>query len=346
MELFGFSLLELAGLGGSFWGSLKFLDFILSVVPRLSKAKAAIFAGLSSATNHFFFKRAAIKSDIESTVNEVVFKLQDELPSGWIKRASVKWVRDLESRDKAPEGEIIVRVRPVQNQSLNLMFAVKTFFSNALFPDMLHVIPEIKSKACIMLLTKRALVNKSPSLTENFNKILLESEIQADVSFIRTFTSFERLDNFGFFTSALLREIASVTNGSMYNELRANLSTEIDQIVDHMKAFTNELGSGNGKVTTAKWSRVGPVNGYSFLLVAHPNISDTSVYITRTKEKIEQGVTRLYILAKEEQRQFAKQVIQAIVCSTEFEIEDTFSLHRDYRNNLGGYGAVLRLKKT
>ena len=304
----------------------------------------SIFSFLASATNHFFFKRAAIKSDIESTVNEVVFKLQDELPSGWIKRASIRWVKDLERRDKAPIGEIIVRVRPVQNQNMNLMFAVKTFFSNALFPDMLHVIPEVKARACVMLLTKRALTNKSPALTESFNKFLLESEIQADENFIQNFASFEKLDNFGFFTSALLREIASVANGSMYNELRTSISTEIDQIVTHMKAFTNELGSGNGMVTRAKWSRIGPVNCYSFLLVANPNMSDTSVYVTRTKEKIEQGVTRLYILAKEEQKLFANQVIQSIIRNTKLEIEDTFSLHRDYRNNLGGYGAVLKLK--
>lgn len=321
---------------------LTFFNLLISLVPKLSGLKAKALGYLSDSFNFIFLRRAAVKSDIENTVNSVVFELQKELPKGWIKKASIQWVRNLERKDKAVEGELILRIRPVSGEETNLIYAVTAFFDTILFPDTNKVIPSRKMRASSLLVSRRALVQKNSSFKDLFNKTQLEDAIQADDKFIHDFTKFEKLDNLGFFTGAFLREMHTIAERSLYNEMRTGIEKELNQVLEHMCTFVRELCSEKGQVTDeSKWSRTGPVTSYAFLLVARPNNSGTKGYVEKAKSRKIEGVDRLYILAREEQKHFAKQVVNEIAKSGEYKIEDTFTLTKDYRCNNGGYGAIL-----
>lgn len=324
---------------------IAFLNGLFNLIPNLSRLKADLFKYLADSFNFVFLRRAAIKSDIENIVNNVVFQLQAELPKGWIKRASIKWVRDLNRRDQAPEGELILRIRPHSGEEENLVYAVSAFFENIMFPTVNQVIPVRKLRASVLLVSRRALAQKNPSLKDLFNATVLENQIQADQHFIHDFTKFERLDNLGFFTSAYLREMYAIAKESIYTEMRTKIDTELNQVLEHMCQFVKGLGSENGQIKDENlWSRKGPVTSYAFLLVARPDNSGARVYVDRARERKTAGVTRLYLLAREEQKNFAMQVVNEIVRTGEYELEDGFGLHRDYRCNHGGYGAILVTK--
>jgi hypothetical protein len=124
--------------------------------------------------------------------------------------------------------------------------------------------------------------------------------------------------------------------------MRTGIDKELNQVLEHMSSFVRELCSEGGQVNDeSKWSRTGPVTSYAFLLVARANNSGARSYVERAKMRKIEGVDRLYILAREEQKNFAKQVVNEIVRSGEYKLEDSFSLHKDYRCNIGGYGAIL-----
>jgi hypothetical protein len=123
------------------------------------------------------------------------------------------------------------------------------------------------------------------------------------------------------------------------------METELNQVLEHMCLFVRGLGSENGQIKDENlWSRKGPVTSYAFLLVARSDNNGAKAYVDRALERKIAGVSRLYVLAREEQKNFAKQVVTEIARTGEYTVEDSFDLHRDYRCNNGGYGAILVTK--
>lgn len=315
------------------------VDLLFKTIPQLAEIKSKFWHWLADTYNFRKAKKMAVKSDMEKIINHVVFQLQDELPRGWLQRAAIKWVRDITKPAETPEGEVILRVRPNADQNLSLAYGVHSFFSRALFPKIGDLIPSDRRGGAILLVTRRALASHSPSLRTLFEDNLLEQAIRANADVLTSFNEFETLDNRGFFTSALLREMHEVTLLARFSPLRTTIGTELTSIVKHMLAFARELGTGI--VTTAHWSRKGPVTSYAFLLVARPDNNGVKNYVVRARERLAEGITRLYILAREEQKDFALQVIREIAKLPEYRLDETFDLSKDYRCHEGGIGALL-----
>lgn len=322
---------------------LTFVDLLFNTVPKLADMKSKFWHWLGDTYNFRRAKKMAVKSEMEKIVNHVVFQLQDELPRGWIQRAAIKWVKDITKPAETPEGEVILRVRPNADQNLSLAYGVHSFFTRALFPKIGDLIPSGRRSGAVLLVTRRALASHSPSLRTLFEDNILEQAVRANPDVLTSFNEFETLDNRGFFTSALLREMHEVTLLARFSPLRTTIGTELTSIVKHMLAFARQLGTG--VVTTARWSRKGPVTSYAFLLVARPDNSGVKNYIVRARERFAEGITRLYILAREEQKDFALQVIREIAQLPEYRLDETFDLSKDYRCHEGGIGALLVVDK-
>lgn len=324
---------------------LTVVDLLFKTVPKLADMKSKFWHWLADTYNFRRAKKMAVKGDMEKIVNHVVFQLQDELPRSWIQRASIKWVQDITKPAETPEGEVILRVRPDVNQNLSLAYGVHSFFTRALFPKIGDLIPQERRSGAVLLVTRRALASHSPSFRTLFEENLLEQAIRDNINVLTSFNEFETLDNRGFFTSALLREMHEVTQLARFSPLRTTIGAELTSIVRHMLTFTRELGAGTGIVQTARWSRKGPVTSYAFLLVARPENTGVKNYVAKAKERLAEGITRLYVLAREEQKAFALQVIREISQLPEYRLEETFNLSKDYRCHEGGVGALLVVEK-
>lgn len=70
-----------------------FIEILFKVVPQLNKTKTSLWKKIIQNKKDRHLIKEAIASDIETHVNEVVLSLQNELPSGWIKKASIDWVK-------------------------------------------------------------------------------------------------------------------------------------------------------------------------------------------------------------------------------------------------------------
>ena len=81
------------------------------------------------------------------------------------------------------------------------------------------------------------------------------------------------------------------------------------------------------------------------MLVARPDNNGVSAYVQRARQfKEREEVERLYILSKEDQKFFARQVVREINNLNVYKIDSYFKISKDYRYNLGGFGALMVLK--
>ncbi|TSC94501.1 MAG: hypothetical protein CEN87_470 [Parcubacteria group bacterium Licking1014_1] len=178
---------------------LSFFELLFRIIPQFGNLRAKFWGFLARKWRHKKLEKMAIASDIENVVNEVVAELQTELPCGWITKASIDWIdKDIKEED-LKDGEMILRIRPMESQDENLINGIYYFFAKALFPETKEVIPMIIRKSTALHLSRRSITDKKPFLANKFEKGLLESSIKNDSNIVYFIDKFNEIDNKGFF---------------------------------------------------------------------------------------------------------------------------------------------------
>lgn len=315
---------------------LTFLELSFRIIPQFGNLRAKFWGFLARKWRHKKLEKRAIASDIENVVNEVVAELQMELPCGWITKASIDWIdKDIKEED-LKDGEMILRIRPMESQDENLINGIYCFFAKALFPETKEVIPTIVRKSTALHLSRRSITDKKPFLTNKFEKGLLESSVKNDSNIVYFIDKFNEIDNKGFFTGSFLREIHEIASISKFKQLRNQIDSEIKSVLEHIDDFVKNIhkNSSNG------WSRKGPATSYAFLLVAQPFSWSVNPYVNRVKEHLNQSVERIYIMGTNQERRFVKNTISAISKLPSCHLVEIFELNRDYRGDRNGIGAL------
>lgn len=322
---------------------LSFIKLLFELVPQLSRIRSIFWKSIARKWKGRRLIKNAIASDIETRVNEVVIDLQNELPVGWIKKASIKWISEIEDAD-LEEGEMILRLRPLENQDKNLLSGVYVFFTKALFPNTKEVIPSNSRKAAILTIAHRTIAEKKPFLKQEFENSFLETAVQNDPSIATYLGRYKQIDQKGFFTGSFLREIHEIATKARFHELRGRMNQEIDEILTHIEEFIAHVSTHT--VLSEGWHRVGPATSYAFLLVAQPNHQGIQPYIDRAKERSSQNIERLYVMGAKEQEPFARYAISEIAKLPDYNLVEIFNLNKDYRGMQGGVGALFVASQT
>ncbi len=330
---------------------LGFLKVLFEIVPQLGRLKNDTWKYVAGTWKHRRLVKSAIASDIETHINEVVADLQNELPAGWIKKASVEWIKELKSSD-LEEGEMILRVCPLENQDQNFLTGVYAFFTRALFPKTKEVIPANARKAAVLRIAHRTITEKKPFLKQSFEDSFLETAVRDDASVATYLGRYDKLDQKGFFTGSFLREIHEIATKARFQDLRNRMNQEIDEILTHLEGFITNLErpSGNGRtratIPPGGWYRVGPATSYAFLLVARPDHLGVTPYLNRARDRSSQNIERLYVMGAKEQEPFARYVISEIAKLPNYQLIEIFNVNRDYRGTQGGVGALFIISQT
>lgn len=331
---------------------LGFIKLLFELIPQLGRLKSDFWKWTAGKWRGRKLVKNAIASDIETHVNEVVADLQNELPTGWIKRASIKWITEIKDSD-LEEGEMILRIRPLENQDQNFLSGVYAFFTRALFPRTKEVIPANARKAAVLRIAHRTIAEKKPFLKQSFEDSFLETAVRDDASVATYLGRYDRLDQKGFFTGSFLREIHEIATKARFHELRGRMNQEIDEILTHTEEFISNLDRPNGNARVPRttippggWFRVGPATSYAFLLVARPDHQGARPYINRAQERLTQNIERLYVMGAKEQEPFARYVISEIAKLPNYKLMEVFNVNKDYRGSQGGIGALFVISQT
>jgi len=315
---------------------LGFLELLFRIIPQFSNLRAKFWGFIARKWRHKKLEKRAIASDIENVVNEVVAELQTELPCGWITKVSIDWIdKDIKEED-LKDGEMILRIRPMESQDENLINGIYYFFAKALFPETKEVIPMIVRKSTALHLSRRSITDKKPFLANKFEKGILESSIKNEPNIVYFIDKFNEIDNKGFFTGSFLREIHEIASRSKFKQLRNQIDGEIKSVLEHIDDFVKNIH----KNSSNDWSRKGPATSYAFLLVAQPFSWSVNPYVNRVKEHLNQGVERIYIMGTNRERKFVKNTISAITKLPSCHLVEIFELNRDYRGDRNGIGAL------
>jgi len=329
-----FTIINILASIGVFTIVLSFFEKLFKVIPQLDKFRSDFWRLASRKWKHKILEKKAIASEIESVVNETITGLQNELPNGWVPRATIKWVDyDIKEEDLI-EGETILRIRPAENQDVNLINGIYYFFTKSLFPGTKEIIPQNIRKAVTLQILRRTIFDKKPFLSDKFEKGILESAVKSDSSIVGFIEKCENIDGKGFFTGSFLREIHEIASRSQFKNLRNRIEEEINGVLDHVKGFVDNIHK------ESIWFRKGPATSYGFLLVAQPLHGGVEPYIKRIKKCLEKGIERIYVMGTSQEIKFVEKVISAIAKLPECRLVEIFKLHRDYRGDRDGIGAL------
>lgn len=325
------------------------LKFLSNTIPQLEITKSKLITPAAKKWRHKKLVRAAIKSDIRGNVNLAVRKLQSELPAGWIQEMDINWVEKETKDDFLNDNDVVIRMRPLENQDHNFVTAVYYFLKKAFFPKTKRVIPDVHREASTLHICRRMIRTQKESLLPIFEDHILEPAVQKKPGILNCLDRYQNIDQRGFFTGTFLREIHEIGSQVKFNQMRNRMNSEVAEILKHIEGFIKDFDSEDKKIPPGGWYRFGPVTSYSFLLIANPvkTAGGVGPYINRAKEKLDQGANRLYIFGSAKEKWFAESVIGHIRRYVPgWKLAEKFDLHRDYRGEEGGIGALFTTYKN
>jgi len=300
-----------------------------------------VYDKLSKKRKSKFLKKKAIQHKIEAVVNTTVFDLQKELPQKWVKKMHLKWV-DKGSINRLKSGQSIIRIEPDSRQDYNIINGVYFYFHHALFPQTYEVVPHRVMNSLSVKLSERTIQNSENAdfLLKTFKETILEREIQNDGDILEFYDPFVELDQRGFLTGALVREIDSMSNKIRVKKERNNFEEIIKSTMTHIMSFTDKVKGGKDAVGEIEWTYSNDIHTYRFLLARRQGRMKVDAHLNRAIQAYEDGIDRLYVFGTNRDIPFTNKLITRIINRTDFKHEETFDLERDYHSNEKGLGAL------
>jgi len=324
------------------------IKFLSDTIPQLEIVKSKIITPFAKKWKFKKLVKEATKSDIKGHVNIEVGRLQNELPKGWIQKMNIEWVEQENKNDFINDNEVVIRMRPLEDQNQNFVTAVYYFFKKAFFPKTKRVIPETHREASVLYICRRLIETQKNHLKTKFEDSILEPAVQKRNGILDCLDRYGKIDQRGFFTGTFLREIHEIATQVKFQPQRKRMGNEIAEILKHIEGFIKKYDSDE-KIPPGDWYRFGPVTSYSFLLIANPMKTSGGIkpYINKAEEKLSQGADRLYVFGSNKEKWFARSVIGHIQRYVSgYQLLEKFELYRDYRGEKGGIGALFIAKKN
>lgn len=150
--------------------TVKVFQILINSFKYLQTLRARIWRFLADLFTIHSFRRQAVASRIEEVLNQSAFRFQRHLPKGWIKRASIRWVR-ISELAMLHEGQIVLRIRPGTNSDQNLMQSLYNYFCNAFFPETKDILPTNIVAAIALAVTRASLEGDRAYLLKEFEHI-------------------------------------------------------------------------------------------------------------------------------------------------------------------------------
>ncbi len=342
MKLFGYTLTEILAFIGALTILFSFIKLLFELIPHFGWLKTSVYKSLATKIKHRNLEKRAIASNIENVVNESVSHLQGELPLGWVSKARIEWVKE-EKQEDLDEDQLILRIRPIEDQDRNLINGIYYYFVKAVFPKVRQIIPMQPKKAAILQLSKRTVTKYHPYSIGLFEDHYLEPAIQKDGNIVHYLDNYETMDNYGFFTSVYLREATEVADKVRFTEQRMEIAAELDGIMAHIATFIKGIKK-NPDIPDELWVRKAETYSYAFLLVARPVFRrKVNTYVSKANKHISNRIEKLYVIGADKEKSFVRKVVSAITRWTAYDLSEEFELYKDYRGEPGGVCAMFQI---
>lgn len=324
------------------------LSSLATAFPQFETLKSKVYTPLALYFKSRQLEKKAIASDITGQTNTFLKELIPELPKGWIRPVSIKWVANESKKKFLEEDRTILIMKPVKNQQSNLAKAVFEYFNKNLFPDTKWMIPETLIESAALHLTRRS-IGKNSKLEKVFESEIMIPAVKKKKRLQRTLGKYDTIDAKGFLTGTYLREIHRMAEGVKFTELADDIPKEASEILAHIEKFSKNLNSKKEDLREESWYRDGMQMGYKFLLVAMPVKEGRGLiqpYVDRAMACAEEGNKVIYVYGCTSQKKFFRQVVKTIERTVpDLELVEKYRVKFDYRGEPSGLCAVFTPKK-
>jgi len=331
-------LLALAILGGVDLAG-RGVDRAALVFPKLRSAQSSAWQAVSGRISTRLFGKKAVAIRVEEVLNQTVNRLQKYLPKGWTRRARISWVYK-PTKSSLHDGDIVLRVRPSDSADHSLMNAIWIYFQEILFPENRDSLPKELLASSALAITRAGLGETHPHLLKEFDSRFLALAKEAQQSKVDLYADCTRLNEFGLLMGPFVREADHAAEELRFRGQNEIIRETVRSIMDHMLGFQPLLRHNKPE---DQWSFHGPNTSYGFLLISRPPTTrpSPSAYVKRVEAMLGEGVERIYLIGRAEERNFVKDVAAQILSLRGVKGIEQFSMYRDYRGEDEGIGILI-----
>ncbi len=317
------------------------INQIVQNIPFFVLIKARIFVPLAKLIKFKTLQKAAIKSDIQGTVNYALAPLAREITSQKIKPLEIEWIENSAIEQFIKEDKILVRIKPLTDQDDNILSVTQPYLESVLLPHSSLLIADVQKKAIVHFTTKEIIGNNKRLLSKFHDNYYLP-DCKKYKSLEEYFTKISQIYRKGLFFSVAISAIELASERYMFK--KSNLGSDFVQILNHLLTFINSLNKpGNVNSTNdSLWDHHGTSISYGLLLVAKPLKAikgDMMPYIKRATEHLKTS-DLLFVAFSHQERQFGNEVAKAIEAALSVKLLDELTSKYDYR---GANNGVVRI---
>jgi hypothetical protein len=314
------------------------IGLVFAAIPPLLGLRTRFWAYVVGLIRLPSLRRKAISSRVEEVTNQTVYQLERYLPKGWIRRARVNWVRSSAASFLAEE-EIVLRIRPNNDTDLNLLYALWFYLKSALFPYTQDLIPDSTRSAIALAIARAGIYEHHPYLIRRFDDYFIDM-VAKNAAVRDELSDYVRLNDIGLLMGPFIREADHIASLCRFSHERYQVEKRIKEITDHMLGFQPILRNNKPE---GEWVYHNGEVSYAFLLVSRPPELRPSIeaYVRRAQVHVANGINRIYVVGRDEERRFVDDVLKSILAIRELKGLDVFALYRDYRGQPRGIGALI-----
>lgn len=280
------------------------------------------------------FRKKALSYRMEDVLNQSAYPLGHFLPDRWIKRAKIEWVRK-SKRSVLRGGDIVLRIAPSKSIEISLMSAMWHYFGTIIFPDNSDILPRKFLSGVSLAIARSSLANTHQHLTCEFDAKFVKEAAENQYLDLGVYADCVRLNEIGLLMGPLVREIDRAAVMLKLEGRTEEIQQTIQSVIDHLLQFQPVV---RWELDREDWACHTAHGAYAIMLVSRPpeTRAKPQAYVDRAKQALDQGIERIYIVGRMEEKQFFDTVIRQILSLREMKGLDRFKLIRDYRGDPGG----------
>ncbi|BBE16290.1 SSU ribosomal protein S1p [Aquipluma nitroreducens] len=299
---------------------LPLVGIVLIIIALFFTDKIKIWVGWIQYAGAYVFhslKKASIKNRLEGSCSRALRLIGKELPDFEIPDLSIEWVRGKNFDTKLKEGKAIVKLKFSNDQTRNVVNATSVYVRDAFLKHAKPYFSESLRKSIDFSITRKILlhINKNQ---RNVISYFIDEYAKDIETFKDKCTQIEEIDNAGFLTRILIRELDYYGNkltGTIPNIENFN---EADSFLSYLYEIARREADDNTQLQFVdKTLKVG------VLLVAKKETYLThglEAYLRRIRLGLARGIKTFYLLAREDRVEILEDIAKELLTTGNFTL--------------------------
>lgn len=256
-------------------------------------------------------KRKQIETTIKSNILKVAKQASKEMDDVLPYDLKIKWVQKSDRESFFDGNSVVVCMDNNRNKLHNIVYAVNDYVNSALLAKEKSCIDKgLYRSSCLVMTRKLLMETYEDGITFFFDNIL-NQEIIDEKQLKESIEKLITLDENGLFVQVMLRELKDRSSMVFGKVDITHFVEETNQFIN----FLNLLAIRSSGDDRTKLDFVGRYYKVGIVLVAKPttyNLGGETTYVDRFIQKAMEGKDSIYLCARNEKIQIAKNVVKEI----------------------------------